>query len=337
MAQYSQIQGDLNTMNEAQRNEAVIRAGYTGYNDYLDNANKISQGGTMTNAQVSGQGSSMGATGANLGGMFGTQQASLDLPSLYKNLYSSSGISSTEARINELEKQYIEARNKISNNPFLDASTVDKRLSRLKQNFELETSPLKSEITTKKADIDTQMGLQTKQFDINNTVTQNAINQFNTLLSSGALSNASAEDIATITKATGLSGSMIQSAVTSMKAKNLQTTVQTYDDGTNQGYKIITIDPYGNIVNSKTEILGPSSKTTSPSGNAYNLYDQTSGGSGSSSQWKIVTPSSSNISDGWNIISSSSTGSSSSKSYLGTNWTNPSSGKNYTYTNMGWA
>ena len=159
------------------------------------------------------------------------------MPELYKTYYESSGITAIEKELAERETQYLQAKGKISDNPFLDASMVDKRLRRLQQKYEEETVGLRNEIATKKADIETQLNLQTKQFDINSQAAKDALNRFNTLLSMGALDSASGEDIANITRATGISSSMIQSAIgTRAEEKkqkiNSQVIKSEADDGT---------------------------------------------------------------------------------------------------------
>lgn len=190
-----------------------------------------------------------------------TPQASINLPSIYQSLFESSGINEKEAQLNNLEKQYLEQRGKISDNPFADASMIDQRLQRLERKFQSETLPLKNEIATKKADIETQINLQTKQFDINSQQAKQSLDYFNTLLSAGALDNASGEDIANLTRATGLSSSMIQSAVNANKAKNVTTSTISYDDGTNQGFVVIN-DKTGEIINRQVVSASKPRQTT---------------------------------------------------------------------------
>lgn len=188
--------------------------------------------------------STVGSTGLGLGE---TQAPSIDLPSLYQNLYQSSGVGELETKINDLEKKFLEQKGKISDNPFADASMIDQRLARLKNKYESEVAPLRGEIAQKKADIETQLNLETKQFDINSQVAQQSLQMFNSLLGSGALDNASGDDIANLTRATGLSSSMINSAISANKAKNVSTSSMTFDDGTNQGFVIID-DKTGDII-----------------------------------------------------------------------------------------
>lgn len=192
-----------------------------------------------------------------------TTQPTIDLPGIYKSLTESSGVSGLEEQYSNLEKQYIEARNKISDNPFLEASIVDKRLARLKGKFEEEIAPIQNKIATRKADVETQLNLQTKQFDINSQLAQTALSQFTALLDAGALDSASGTDIANITRSTGLSSSVIQSAIENKKTANLSTTIQSFDDGIDEGFIIYTIDPQGNMVNQSKQVTGKSSKADS--------------------------------------------------------------------------
>jgi hypothetical protein len=195
-------------------------------------ATGVPSGGQITPAPA-GTAPTTPTTGAGLGiQMPGTSM--INLPNLYSSLYESSGISAKEAELTNKEKQYLEAKAKISDNPFLSASMVDKRLARLEAKYKTETDPLRNEIATKKADIETQLNLQTKQFDINSQAARDALNYFNTLLDSGALNNASGEDIANLTRATGLSSSAIYSAINAKKEKDVETQVITSeaDDGT---------------------------------------------------------------------------------------------------------
>lgn len=195
---------------------------------------------------------------SSLSGDAMTATPSIDLPKLYQTLYDSSGISAKQDEYNLKEKQYLEAKAKISDNPFLDASTVDKRLRKLNDIYDAETAPLRNEIATRKADIETQMNLQTKQFDINSQAARESLSRFNALLEIGALDNASGEDIANITRSTGISSGLILGAVEARKTANLQTSIQSFDDGNEEGFTIYTIDPNGNIVNQTRQVTGRS-------------------------------------------------------------------------------
>lgn len=172
----------------------------------------------------------------------------LNLPNLYQSLYDSSGISAIEADLSSKEKQYIEAKGKINDNPFLSEATRVGRVRKLDQLYNENTASLRNDIAMKKADIETKLALETKQFDINSQASQQALSQFNALLSSGALAGASGEDIANITRMTGLSSSMIQSAIGSSKAKSADTQVITSTDDRGVVTATIIDKQTGNII-----------------------------------------------------------------------------------------
>jgi len=196
--------------------------------------------------------------GVNLGSTTGipglSTQPSIDLSGIYKNLYDSSGISALEKDLSDKEKEYTEAKGKINENPFLSEATRVGRVAKLEQLFNERTANLRSDIEKKKADIETQLNLQMKQFDINSQQTQQALSQFNSLLSMGALTNASGADIANIARSTGLTSSMIEGAIAKSQEKEPQ--IISYDDGTNQGF--VTVDKNtGEIINK--QVIGASS------------------------------------------------------------------------------
>ena len=212
------------------------------------NANPVAPvANPMPTGQPTGQPTTAGTAGGATAGLM-APQASINLPELYKSLYSDSGIKESETQFSDMEKGFIEAKGKINDNPFLSEATRVGRVAKLETLFNERTANIKSTIATKKADIETQMNLQTKQFDINSQQARDALNQFNTLLGLGALDGASGEEIAAITRTTGISSSMIQSAINANKAKNVKTQTIPYDDGTNQGFAIIN-ESTGEIIN----------------------------------------------------------------------------------------
>lgn len=179
----------------------------------------------------------------------------INLPSLYESLYKNSGITDVESKIAEInanlnskQQAYNAATNNVNDNPFLSEAGRVGRNEKVKQSYEssiandiAQLNTVKNDIATKKADIETKLNLELKQFDINSSQAQQALSQFNTLLSMGALDGASGEDIANITRQTGLSSTMIGNAIAAKSAKDnkVETVVQNYDDGVNQGFVII--------------------------------------------------------------------------------------------------
>ena len=212
------------------------------------NAGNFSQAGTTSSGETTPT-----VTGFN--------QPTIDLPSFYKNLYTQSGISELEKEYLDKEKAFIEAKGTNNDNPFLSEGKRVGREAKLQKLFDERTANLKNDIATKKADIETQLNIQTKQFDINSQQAKLALDQFNTLLGLGAFNNASGEDIAQITRATGLSSSMIRGAIDKSSKKDVKTSVISFDDGTNQGFAVVNTET-GEVINKQNIATSKPKATT---------------------------------------------------------------------------
>lgn len=198
-----------------------------------------------------GDGSGVDAAGA-------FKQPEINLPQLYEQLYAGSGIRDIETELNAKTMAYNEQVSKIKDNPYLSEATMTGRISKLDEKFRADSQAIQNKIAMKKADVETQLNLQTKQFDINSQQAQRAWDQFNNLLAAGALDNANGEDIAQITRATGISSSMVQSAIAVNRKKNQPpVSISQFDDGTN--VYAVAIDEQGNIVN--RQLIGQSEPT----------------------------------------------------------------------------
>ena len=166
------------------------------------------------------------------------QQQDFNLPEMYKGLYQESGISERETELAGYEREFTEAKARIDDNPFLSEATRVGKQAKLQKLFDDRTANIRGEIATKKADIETKLNLEMKQFDINSAQVDRAWDQFNTLLSAGALDGASGESIAQITRSTGISSDMIYSAIDANKKKNIKT--QMYKDVADSGEVTVT-------------------------------------------------------------------------------------------------
>jgi hypothetical protein len=199
---------------------------------------------------------STGTTGALTTGAIA--QPTINLPQLYESMYQSSGIRDIEAGLTAKTNEYNAQVAKIKDNPYLSEATMTGRISKLEEKYTADANAIKNDVAMKKADIETKLNLESKQFDIESDQVKLAWDQFNTLLSSGALDNASGEDIAQLTRTTGISSSMIQSAIGVSKAKNapkVNTQVIQVDDGTNISAVVIDQDT-GKVIN--TQVIGQS-------------------------------------------------------------------------------
>lgn len=219
-------------------------------------------------APTGGMGSGGGATttpGSSSagGGMEFSAPAPLNLPALYDSLYKQAGISDMEAGIAAKQKAFNDAQLKINDNPYLSEANRVGRIQKLTMDYNNNIKTDTDMVAMKKADVEMRLNLEQKQFDINSQSSQQALQQFNTLLSMGALDGASGEDIANITRSTGLSSQAIQSAIKANQAKNVQTSVIQYDDGTNQGFAVVNTQT-GDVIN--RQVVGASKPSSSGSG-----------------------------------------------------------------------
>lgn len=182
-------------------------------------------------------------------------QPSINLPELYQGLYDKSEIKGIEEELSSKSRAYTEQVAKIKDNPYLSEATMTGRLSKLQDKFNADTANIRSDIATRKADIETQLNIQTKQFDINSQQAQQAFQQFNSLLGAGALDSASGEDIASITRATGIPSSIIQSAIgVSRKGREKKLDTQVIQSTNDSG--VVTVS----VVNADTgEVINQTS------------------------------------------------------------------------------
>lgn len=217
---------------------------------------------TIVEPQMTGSGGTTSSGGTGIAGGVAFNQPTIDLPKLYDSLYSSSGISDIERGLSDKTNAYNQQVANIKDNPYLSEGTMTGRISKLTDKFNADQANIKNDIAMRKADVETKLNLQTKQFDINSKQAQLAWDQFNSLLNAGALDNASGEDIANLTRSTGISSGMIQSAIGVSKAKNapkVNTSVIQTDDGTNV-YAVVLNSDTGQVIN--RQVLGASTPTT---------------------------------------------------------------------------
>lgn len=201
-----------------------------------------------------GQGGSGTGTGS-LGGTFGAANAAINLPDLYNTLSNNAGISGMEKDITDKTTSFNTAQSQINDNPFLSEADRTGRIQKLTTDYNNDIANTQNALTMAKQDINTQIQLQTQQFDINSQQAQQALTEFNTLLSSGALAGASGSDIASITAATGISSTEVQAAIQAQTVKDTPTSVMTVDDGTNQ-YAVVMNTQTGQVISKS--VLAPS-------------------------------------------------------------------------------
>lgn len=224
---------------------------------YINSQYSNPSGGAGSTTYSSGAGT--GTTG--LGSMGFGVTSNLNLMDEQKKLYDASGITQLQttiagiqASIDSMKAEADKRRAEVNENPFLSESSrvgrirkIDEMLNDTLQTEEAKLANYQASITAKQNEINEKLGLQVKQFDIDRVTRQDNIDLFNTLLSSGALNTASAQDLGNLSAQTGLPISFIQSAI--KKATKAEVVIEKQVDD-NGNVTILTIDKdTGNILN----------------------------------------------------------------------------------------
>lgn len=228
--------------------------------EYINSQYSNPSGGAGTPTTSGGAGT--GATG--LGSMFGSGsgvKSSLNLMDEQKKLYDASGITQLQntiagiqASIDSMKSEADKRRAEVNENPFLSESSrvgrirkIDEMLNDTLQTEEAKLANYQASITAKQNEINEKLGLQIKQFDIDKATRAENLDLFNSLLASGALNTASAQDLGNLSAQTGLPISFITSAIQKATKAEVQIEKQVDDNG---NVTILTIDKNtGNILN----------------------------------------------------------------------------------------
>lgn len=168
------------------------------------------------------------------------------------------------------ERSKNEQAAKIGDNPYLSEATMSGRLAKIDQKYNADTANLLNEqraiegkISGAKADAQVKLGIAQNQYNLENQQYQQTVQKYSSLLSAGALTNASGQDIAQAALAIGVPTSMIQSIIDKQKKDaEVKPTLQTIDDGTNQ--YVVAIDDKGNVINKS--VIGQSKPTKTTGG-----------------------------------------------------------------------
>lgn len=207
-------------------------------------------------------GSGLGA-GAAFSGMSGGGQSSLNLEELYSNLMNSeemkaiqSEVDAANAKLTQRRAENAEAEALINDNPWYSEATRVGKIGKQREKFTADEQNILNEVALAqdklakaRAEAETRLNISMKQYDINRQEYQDNLTRFNMLLESGALDGASGADIASISTATGISPSMIDSILKAQKAKNVSPQVITSTDDSGRVTFTVVDALTGNIIN----------------------------------------------------------------------------------------
>lgn len=192
-------------------------------------------------------------------------QPKINLSDTYNQLVEASGISgletnvnATKAKITQMEADAAAEKAKVNENPWIGEASRIGRIAKIDTKLAEATAPLQkdvanltNQVTQKQTEVSNKLGLTTSQYNIDIASNQQNLANFNSLLSSGALANATPQDIATLAQQTGLASSFIQSAINQAKKAANPLSVGTYTDA-NNNLVAYTMDSQGNLVSSNT-------------------------------------------------------------------------------------
>lgn len=210
----------------------VLKPEKYGSKTVQDAKNKLSNSTTAeTQARLGIGGSTAGASG--LGSSFSGGTPSLDLNKMYADLMNDPELKSLQDELNAKKRAKDEASADINDNPFFAEATRVGKQAKLDEKANNEINTIQSQIDQKKADAQIKINIATQQYNIESDQYQRNLSKLNTLISTGALMNASGSDIAQIAQATGMSTSMVNGIITKMKQDQVkpQVITSTSDNG----------------------------------------------------------------------------------------------------------
>lgn len=204
--------------------------------------------------------------GGGGGGFSMPQQPTIDLQAMYQKMFDSSGVKTEEealtakqAEATTLKNQLAQAETEIGDNPFISEANrvgrVNRRRTEAQKRLDTileEQNQIQGRIQKQKADIEMKLNMQMKQFDIESQQAQQALSNLNTYMSLGLLDNASDAEIAQLTRATGISSSMIQGAIQTKNDREREVALEYIQDDSGN-VTVIAVDKMsGEIVNQST-------------------------------------------------------------------------------------
>lgn len=193
-----------------------------------------------------------GASGtASLLGNTGTSSAP-DLNQLYNSAMNDPALKALEEELDQKKRARDTELAKINDNPYYAEARRVGKIDKLEQKAGNEINTLSASIAEKKADAQVKINIATQQYNIDSQEYKRNMEQFNNLISTGAILGASSQDIAQIALGTGMSTAMVKSVIETARKGQQQLQMATDDNGNvtifdaRSGEIINTIDGIGN-------------------------------------------------------------------------------------------
>lgn len=224
--------------------------------------------GVWTNGEEPGQSNNGGGGGTPSSGGSGFSmptRPSINVQSIYESSFNTpeikaakDAITAKNAEIDLRKKQLAEAEGGINDNPYYAEATRVGKVSKLRDKAQADFSNLSGEVAnltnsynSLRSDAETKVNMALKQYDVDSASYQQSLSQLNGMISAGALSGASSEDLASISAATGISSGMLQSVIKASQGQAEPYITTATDNAGN--LSIITVDKAtGQIINQET-------------------------------------------------------------------------------------
>lgn len=185
--------------------------------------------------------------------------------------YNTPEIQAAQQAIATRQQALADAQAEINDNPFYSEATRVGKSQRLTQEANADIQVQQDNLTRLQADAAIKVNAQQGQYNIDEQAYKDNLSNFNNILSSGGLDNASAQDIANYAVQTGIPTSMIQSMVNaSQKKDNPTQLIQSTDNSGN--LTLLAVDSNGKVLNTTT-IPGAGKASTTGSATAQKASD----------------------------------------------------------------
>ena len=201
-----------------------------------------------------GGSSSGGSLGLSGGGTSG-----VNLMDTYNEALS--GVSDLQKELDAKKAARDAALADVNDNPFYTEATRVGKQAKVNEASVNDINTIESQIAQKKADAQVAVNIRTQQYNIDDKNYQNNLQKLNTLISTGAIVNATSSDIAQIAQATGMSTNMVQSVIAKAKSDQVKPQVITSTDDNGKVTvsvvdgvtgRVISQNSLGNVAGTKT-------------------------------------------------------------------------------------
>lgn len=230
------------------------------------------------------------------------QRPTIDLAAEYKSLYDSLGLQGYKDAVMAKQQEILALRDEtdkaaalINENPWSSAANRTGRLAKLEDAYNRKAQVLSAQAALEQQkytdaynELNTQMNLKTQQYNIDTGNLDWSLNQLNSLLSLGALDNASADSLVNIASQVGMTSDMINSMVQMQKNARMKPTLLQHTDDFGNVTATLMDANTGNVISQQSLGAIDTSRLTpsSLSGGYSSSSGSRSSGSGGSKMTK---------------------------------------------------